>query len=315
MENKIRPSFYFRVGLFVLGAAALLITALIALGASHFFRPKLLFETYIASSVQGIDIGSPVKFRGLTIGKVSNLEFTFNIYPQQERENAYNYVRVVMEIDRPVFPGMLHSNMTAFLSKTIKRGLRIRIEPLGVTGASYLNFDYVNPDRYPVPAISWTPKYTYIPSAPGEVTGLLDSVNKIMRDLETTNLGNMAQNLALLFNNVNHAIDQLRIQQLRDDIDALIVQLERTTRESRVHQLSSRAAEFLDQSCSLVQNLDRTNQAIQKTLSYLNPIAGESRDTVRNLRIASENLRQTSEDIKTRPSLILYGKPPSQKKR
>ncbi len=310
----MRTSFYFRVGLFVLGAVAILITALVAFGAGHFFRPKIFFETYIDSSVQGIDIGSPVKFRGLTIGKVSDLEFTFNIYPAQEKENAYNYVRVVMEIDRPVFPRMLHSNMTALLSKTIQRGLRVRIEPLGVTGASYLNFDYVNPDRYPVPAISWTPRHAYIPSAPGEVTGLLDSVNKIMRDLETINLGNIAQNLTLLLQNVNQAMGQLQIRELRGDIDTLIIQLRQATRDAQVGKLSSKASSFFDKSTSLVQNLDKTNQTLERTLKNWESVATRSNNTLKSLQMTSQNLQQFSQDVKTRPSLLLWGTPPSVKK-
>jgi len=310
----VRTSFYFRVGLFVLGAVAILITALITFGAGHFLRPKLFFETYIASSVQGIDIGSPVKFRGLTIGKVSDLEFTFNIYPRQEKENAYNYVRVLMEIDRPVFPGMLQSNMTTLLSKTIQRGLRVRIEPLGVTGASYLNFDYVNPVRYPVPAISWTPRYAYIPSAPGEVTGLLDSVNKIMRDLETINLGNMAENLSHLLQNMNQTMDQLQIRELRGDVDTLIVQLRQATKDAQLGKLSGKASSFFDKSTSLVQNLGKTNQTLERTLKNWESVATKSNDTLKNLQATSQNLQQLSQDVKTRPSLLLWGTPPSVKK-
>lgn len=311
----MKPSFYFRIGLFVIGALVFLIVALVAFGAGNFLRPKLYFETYIASSIQGIDIGSPVKFRGLTIGKVSSLEFTFNVYPPKENENAYNYIRVVMEIDRPVFPGMFRDDVASVMNKTVQHGLRIRIEPLGITGASYLNFDYVNPARYPVAAINWKPQYTYIPSAPGEVTGLLDSVNKIMRDLETINLASMAQNLSSLFENVNCAINQLQVKELREDADTLIVQLRQATQDAQVDRLSMKASSFFDQSSTLVQNLNRTNQTLDQTLRRWEPMATESEKTIRNLRIVSENLRQVSQDIKSRPSLLLYGKPPTEKKK
>ena len=219
-----------------------------------------------------------------------------------------------MEIDRPVFPGMFQANVPYLICKTIQHGLRVRIEPLGITGASYLNFDYVNPERYSVPAISWTPEYTYIPSAPGEVTGLLDSVNKIMRDLETINLGNMAENLSLLFDNVNRAINQLQVQKLREDTDALIVQLRQAAKDAQLAQISLKASEFFDRSFILVENLDKTNRTLEQSLKRWDPIASESNETLKNLRITSENLRQVSQDIKTRPSLLLYGTPTSQKK-
>ena len=236
----MKPSFYFRVGLFVLGAFAILVTALIAFGGGNLLRPKLYIETYVMSSVQGVDIGSPVKFRGLTIGKVSSLEFAFNVYPQQEDENAYNYIRVVMQIDRQVFPGMFRDSARAVLDRSIQHGLRIRIEPLGITGSSYMNLDYVSvPSHYSMPNIQWKPRYAYIPSAPGEVTGLLDSVNKIMRDLETINIGKMAQKLSLLLQKINQALVQLQVRELREDVDSLIIQLKQATQDAQLGKLSS----------------------------------------------------------------------------
>ena len=59
-----KPS-YFRIGLFIAVALAILAAGLIALGAGQAFRPRVYFETYVDASVQGVDVGSPVKFRGV----------------------------------------------------------------------------------------------------------------------------------------------------------------------------------------------------------------------------------------------------------
>ena len=69
---------YFRIGLFILIALAILVAGLVALGAGAFLRQRIYIETYVNASVQGIDIGSPVKFRGVQIGRVSGISFTFN---------------------------------------------------------------------------------------------------------------------------------------------------------------------------------------------------------------------------------------------
>ena len=58
---------YFRVGLFVfVGLAAIAGTALV-LGGRSFFAEKVTFETYFEESVQGLEVGSPVKLRGVGI--------------------------------------------------------------------------------------------------------------------------------------------------------------------------------------------------------------------------------------------------------
>ena len=37
-------------------------------------------ETYIEESVQGLDIGSPMKFRGVLVGKVEEITLTSAVY-------------------------------------------------------------------------------------------------------------------------------------------------------------------------------------------------------------------------------------------
>ena len=64
---------YFKIGLFVIGATIIAIFGVVALGVGTVFKTKNLVETYIEESVQGLDVGSPVKFRGVLVGKVDEV--------------------------------------------------------------------------------------------------------------------------------------------------------------------------------------------------------------------------------------------------
>ena len=66
---------YFKIGLFVIAAAAIAITSVVYMGAGALFRKKLLMETYIDESVQGLEIGSAVRYRGVKIGAVDKIDF------------------------------------------------------------------------------------------------------------------------------------------------------------------------------------------------------------------------------------------------
>ena len=63
-----QESHYFRVGLFVLLGAALAVGAMLLIGGGNFFSQPTRGETVFAESVQGLEIGSTVKFRGVRIG-------------------------------------------------------------------------------------------------------------------------------------------------------------------------------------------------------------------------------------------------------
>src|SRR5258707_6819472 len=73
---------YFKLGLFVIGAIVSGAIVLVVIGSGRWFQPKLTIETYFKESVQGLDIGSKLKYRGVTIGEVTRISFTYTKYQQ-----------------------------------------------------------------------------------------------------------------------------------------------------------------------------------------------------------------------------------------
>src|ERR1700675_928533 len=66
---------HFRLGLFVLIAVTLGVGAIVVLGAGTMLRKKVMAETYLDESVQGLDVGAPVKFRGVHVGQLEKIDF------------------------------------------------------------------------------------------------------------------------------------------------------------------------------------------------------------------------------------------------
>src|SRR5918992_3542296 len=89
---------YFKIGLFVISAILIGISGVIALGLGSIFQKKNLSETYIEESVQGLDVGSPVKFRGVSIGKVEQITLT-----SVEYRTRHRYVLVRFDISPDIF--------------------------------------------------------------------------------------------------------------------------------------------------------------------------------------------------------------------
>jgi len=86
---------YFRLGLFILAAIAVFLGIVLALSAGQVFRQTVVLETYFNESVQGLDSGSAVKYRGVQLGRVTNISFTWARYEQDKpRSQRRQYVRV-----------------------------------------------------------------------------------------------------------------------------------------------------------------------------------------------------------------------------
>ena len=304
-----KPS-YFRIGLFIVVALAILAAGLIAFGAGQMFRPRIYIETYVDGTVQGVDVGSPVKFRGVPIGRVSAINFTFNEYGAPSQVNRFNYVRILMEIDREMFPGMFKENLTSVIETNVAQGLRARIEPQGVTGINYIEINYVNdPSQFPPLAIDWKPHYYYIPSAPGQLTNMLDSINNIMRQVEQLNFGGMSNSITQLLENLNKAVTGAEITKLSADLQTLLAELQKALKAADVGALSEDARR-------LIEGIEKSNAQLQTVLKNLEPVARSGpqiRALVENLATASANFVQFSAEIKNRPSLMLWGSPPKAK--
>lgn len=295
---------YFQIGLFIMVALALLAAGLIVFGGGQLFRPTVRMETYVERSVQGIDVGSAVTLRGVTIGKVSGLTFAFTEYPAGS--DAADYIVILMEIDREIFPDMFRRDIGPLLQESVQKGLRVRIEPQGVTGLNYLNFDYVEPERFPAFEPDWTPHSYYVPSAPGQITSALESVNNIMRELEQLNVAGISQSVMELLQNLNETVRRAEIEKVSLDVQSLITRLDSTLTESDIPALSAQMRGFLGE-------LETSNADLQKLLRNLEPAtrldAGRIRAILDHVAETTENLEQFSDQIRRKPSLLLWGTP------
>ena len=226
-------------------------------------------------------------------------------------EDRYNYVVILMEIDREMFPGMFSKNIQPLIEKNIEQGLRARIEPLGITGMNYIDINYViDPNQFPPLALNWKPHYYYIPSAPGQLTNMLDSINNIMRQVEGLNIGGMSKSGAELLDNLNKAVTGAEIGKISANLQALLADFQAALKAANVGPLSEDARE-------LISGLEKSNEQLRAILRDLKPVTKISGPQVKalmdNLTTTSANLAQFSAEVKRRPSLLLWGSPPQPK--
>ena len=179
----------FKLGLFTLCGLAILIAGILAFGARSYFEPMSSFETYIAGDVNGLAVGSAVELRGVNVGKVTRIGFSWNEY--QETTPTYIVVEFEMRDDVvPLPPGKARSEM---VQSAIQRGLRARLKSQGITGASILSLEDLNPADNPPVQVPWTPRHAYIPAAPGQLSELLASIDKSLHNFERLDFSNINQ--------------------------------------------------------------------------------------------------------------------------
>jgi len=316
---------YFKLGLFIIGASTLLLLALVFFGLGALTKHKVRLETYFDESVQGLDVGSPLKFKGVKIGSVERIRFAYNKYDM--KDVPFRYVLVEMALD-PETPLPMHrGNLHEALEHEVKHGLRIRITPQGLTGTAFLEMDYVNPHSKagtPLP-IGWTPEFLYVPSAPSTIARLeetFESFSKILSKLEDAGIDRAIANLDSLLVFSRQAVADANLGGLSTNINGLVTDLRRTTADLKTFTGSkdSRAAlkNLADTLANMKVSTDNLPQAVtdlRRMLRELNSLLAGQHDDVRTLlqqsRQAFENLNELTGDIKRNPSRLFFGAPPA----
>lgn len=186
MTNHKNTS-YFRIGSFVITGIILLIIALIVFGSGILFKRVVYAETYFKESVQGLSEGSQVKYLGMEIGFVKEINAIDNVYPEARELDLTthaHYIYIKFAILPKFFAGVKEDrDVKDQLEKLVASGLRIKLAPQGLTGNSYLELDFFDPNANPVLPISWQPMSFYIPSATSTLAYFTDNAQYLFNEL------------------------------------------------------------------------------------------------------------------------------------
>ena len=217
---------YFKIGLFIIVGTIIAVLGVVALGVGTIFQKKILVETYIDESVQGLDVGSPVKFRGVPVGKVETISLTSAEYPTKRR-----YVLVRIGLTTKIFQAPLSDAGSPSFVAEVEKGLRVRLVSQGVTGAAYIEADYQDPTRNPPLEIDWQPRYPYVPSSLSRITQLSESLDKILRSVETIDIGRLVGGLEKSLLTITKVAEGANFDKLGGEASAFLTEVRETNRQ------------------------------------------------------------------------------------
>lgn len=305
---------HFKLGVFVLAGIALLVAGILAFGARSAFEKKGVLETYIDDEVQGLSVGSAVELRGVRVGKVTKISFAWNEYP----ETGSNYVVVVFEIRDDVSPVPPGEARQQLIQTEIHKGLRARVKAQGITGTCILSLEYVNPANYPTLEVPWTPRHTYIPSAPSQLNQLLASIEKSLRNLEQLDLSKVSKSLEHGLESLDRVAskaEQVDFEGLSTNSNGLLLDLRDTNKKLQGFIASTQGTvkglnlEKLSTSAeNLLTQVRETIEKVQPGLANFD--FNSLNETLANARRAVQTLDEALRELKEYPSGFIFGGPP-----
>jgi phospholipid/cholesterol/gamma-HCH transport system substrate-binding protein len=282
---------HWKLGLFILLAVAAMVGTLFWLGARRFHRESFTAISYFDESVQGLDVGSPVKFRGVTIGTVGDVTIAPDHRHVQVTSNIY--------LDALVRLG-LRTRAPRSGEEFIDSRLRVQLASAGITGVRFIQTDFFDPERYPPPRLPFEPPWNYVPSAPSTLKNVEEAAIEIMNRLPA--LADGAKETLADMKKTLGSIDRLAI-----DLGA-----EDGSFKGALEKLRS-AATRVDKALAEA-NLGATTASIRGTAASVGLAAAgvgdaheELQESLVALREALESVRTLADSLERDPSVLLRG--------
>jgi ABC-type transporter Mla subunit MlaD len=336
-----RAKLQLSVGALVLVGAALLVAFVLFLTGDR-LRSAALFETYLSESVQGLEIGAAVRFRGVAVGRVTQIGLVHNVYRRSSGEpysGEFRQVIVRFGLDTAV------ANPGVSLDDAVASGLRARLASQGITGIVYIELDFVDPERFPPGTPPWTPAYGWIPAIPSTIAQVQNAAETLLRRLENVDIAALVDNVAGLIGNLREetqgqgdvavllrearsAMGTIRQKAETTDITAVVEEFRAAAAAMRALAsspelrqaiaASGQAAADLRQATArlpaVIQGLEATLRGAEVTLrtarGTTSDLQAEFAPILRDLRATAANLRDTTELMRRSPGQALFGAPP-----
>ncbi|MCS3939275.1 paraquat-inducible protein B [Salinibacter ruber] len=341
MSQRVSPTL---IGLFVVGALALGVVGVGAFGSGQFFEQRTTFISYFDESVNGLDVGAPVKFKGVPIGEVTDI----NLRVDLENETFQVPVQYAINLD-PVTDttgARLNLDDPALLRDQIEDGLRaqLQLESI-VTGKLYVELTYISDPDSAVYA-QGPPSRLSIPTELSPLAKLGEGASGLVTNLRQFDVTQINENLVTFLVNANDKLEALDAEAINrsalstiESVREVVESKEVRTALQDMPKATERLRATIKDAQALIQRLDRgveptadeleqtsrqlratlkrmrrTMDEVDQTLSPNSGIGYQMNEALSNLSEATEALRVLVQSLERNPSMFLRGReepPPS----
>jgi paraquat-inducible protein B len=314
MGKKINPAL---IGGFVLGAVALAVLGVIVFGGGQFFKKTRPYVMYFPGSVNGLSVGSPVKFRGVQLGQVTNIELVFDAQAQDQAPR----IPVYAELDpaKIIVEGttMKLSN-PKMLQAFIEKGLRAQLQSQSlVTGLLFVQLDFF-PDTK---AVFLNPPNSEPPELPTIQTTLeqaQSAAREIIDELRSIKFGPVMEKVSTALDGINNLVNSPAVHATVDALPETVKHLNEalaTTRtmlakiDAQVSPLGKRLDDTLVQTRNTMAAVEKTAGSATTLIEPGSPLDYQLRKSLEDLGNAARAIQEFADYLERNPSALIYGKP------
>jgi phospholipid/cholesterol/gamma-HCH transport system substrate-binding protein len=312
------PTNHWKLGFFVVVGFVVAMATVVALGARSLKKTTVSYRSYYDESVQGLDVGSPVKFRGVAIGSVSAIE----VAPD------HRHVSVGLELDVDGLPAIgLSATATPDPRMVMPVDLRTQLGSSGITGVKFILLDFFPVAENPVQSLPFPVPENTIPSAvsmmknledsvvravdrfpeiAGNVDHLIGQMSALVGGLESEHIG---QRASATLSNVDETVAELRVAVRGMNTPDLARRAQATM--TNLDGALSRTSGLIDRlqaDKGLVSNAERAANAVGDLAHGASGLGSQLEETMKDIQDAAEAVHRLGDELERDPDMLLKGR-------
>ena len=323
MSHKANPAI---IGVFVVGAIVLTVVSILFFGSIHLFTRTERLVVFFEESVNGLDIGAPVKFNGVPIGEVTGIHLSFD-----KRQNETQIpVILTVEVGR-LYDGLGFArdrDFNLFCEQAVSQGLRARLQYQSfVTGLLFVDLNYFPHDALLSPGMSNRTGYPSIPPMSSGLGEVWKSASATLEQISQIDFVGLSHELKGVLRHLDEGLSTLQFQAINDgllsalhDFDTLVnlpelrgalhslgVILDRI--DNRMGPLADDVQLTMSEAREALRRVDSTFSALEGMLDPNASFRQEAEGAFQSFAEASHAVKELAESIERNPSSLLLGKP------
>lgn len=329
MIKKSNPT---AIGAFIVGAVLLIISSILIFSSDTLFSKNHRFVVVFTESINGLQVGAPIKLYGVQIGHVTE------IYVERDKKTNMTLIPVVFEVNPKKISDYVNTKEENWdeteLNKLIDSGLRMQLQ-LGslLTGQLFIEALYL--PNTPVKLYGYKSELKEIPSIPSNSDEIQKTLRNVLNNIKTIDIGQLFNNLQKIVSNIEQLTgseqtqttlaalnaSMLDLQQimstLKNDAGVISRDLQKTINhaDQLILSIDNNTGSLLKESRLAVVTGKTTLQEINSALSNINslinnnaPISQDLQSALKELARAARSTRVMMDYLERHPDAMIYGK-------
>ncbi|OGV52269.1 MAG: hypothetical protein A2017_00725 [Lentisphaerae bacterium GWF2_44_16] len=297
----------YKLGIFITAALALIIASFLLVGLSELFEPKLEIMTVFKDSVEGLKIGSPVKYKGVSLGRVTRIAL----------RNIDEYVDVYMVVSSSSMDNVLteaeeivkcsSSSLNSYFMNMKVKGVRCSIQSAGLTGGAFVELDWTSAPPAPL-QVRVDKDYVYIPSRPSHISAVIENVSKIAEEIAQFNFAEFKDKFILTLDSIDAKLNSPQFNNLLENLDKISTEAETCAKNINKSLPQKKLTQLANEFSGTLNSVKDLAVKAEKRVDLLEDLKLRAITSLARFDATLEALTELVNDIDENPSSLLRGK-------